>query len=186
MRKRASDVAETRRRIVEATVHLHGTVGPVNTTISAVADEAGVQRSTVYRHFPDEQALFGACTSHWSAQNPWPRNEEWQDEHDPVARLGVALDLLYRYYDRNRRMLFNAMRDIDVMPPFVGEMMRAQIENTHASLMDRWPEDAPRQQLDAAISHAIDFRSWQTFDDAGLPPEEAAQLMTTMIGGLAG
>lgn len=185
MRKRAQDVAETRRRIVEAAVHLHGTVGPANTTISAVADEAGVQRSTVYRHFPDDQALFGACTSHWLAQNPWPRNEEWDDEKNPAARLGIALDLIYRYYANNRQMLFNAWRDLEVAPPFVGELMRAQVESAHASLMQDWPADAPLDRLAAAVAHAIDFRSWQTFDDAGLPPSEAARLMTEMVSSLA-
>ena len=72
MRKRLEDVEETRRRIVEATVELHGTVGPANTTYAGVAALADVQRSTVYRHFPDEEALFGACTSHWFARHPWP------------------------------------------------------------------------------------------------------------------
>ena len=76
-RRRAELEDETRRRITEAAVELHGTVGPARTTISAVAERAGVQRATLYRHFPDEEALFDACSSHWAAQHPLPDLADW-------------------------------------------------------------------------------------------------------------
>ena len=59
-KRRAELEADTRRRITETAVELHGTVGPARTSISAVAERAGVRRSTLYRHFPDEAALFDA------------------------------------------------------------------------------------------------------------------------------
>ena len=46
MNRRAEQVDETRERITEAAVRLHTTVGPANTSIAAVAEEAG-------RHPPD-------------------------------------------------------------------------------------------------------------------------------------
>lgn len=179
MGKRLEDVEETRRRIVEAAVELHGTVGPSKTTFSAVADMAGVQRSTVYRHFPDEEALFGACTSHWLARHPWPRPDDWRVEGDPIARLRLGLRDLYRYYDDNEQMLSNSFRDVEVMPPFVGELMRAQIEGMHAALMEGRPHD---RTTVVAIAHALDFRTWGSLADHGLGPDEAAGLMTDMVG----
>lgn len=184
MRKRLEDVEETRRRIVEATVELHGTVGPANTTYAGVAALANVQRSTVYRHFPDEAALFGACTSHWFARHPWPRTEEWRAEQDPLSRLRRGLRELYRYYEENERMLSNAWRDAEVMPAFVGEMMQAQVDHTGAVLLEAWP-DPDRRSLRLAIAHALDLRTWRSLVDAGAAHDEAAELMATMVGCVA-
>lgn len=183
MRKRLEDVEETRRRIVEAAVDLHGSVGPANTTFSAVAELADVQRSTVYRHFPDEEALFGACTSHWLARNPWPRAADWREHADPLRRLGVGLRDLYRYYESNRSMIANSFRDIEVMPSFVGEMMRAQLTEMHEVLTEGWEHADPR--LGAVVAQALDFRAWSALDDAGLDPVEAADVMAEMISCLA-
>src|SRR5215211_773494 len=86
-RRRAELEADTRLRITEATVDLHGSVGPARTTISAVAERAGVQRATVYRHFSDEEALFDACSSHWMAQHPLPDPAAWAAIQDAHERL---------------------------------------------------------------------------------------------------
>ena len=184
MRKRLEDVEETRRRIVEAAVELHGTVGPSHTTISGVADKADVQRSTVYRHFPDEEALFGACTSHWLARHPWPRPDDWRVETDGAHRLERGLGELYRYYDENHQMMFNSFRDIEDMPAFVGESLRAQLENMHVALMEPWPRPAD-ERLQIAVRHALDFRTWMSFASNGLTPGRASALMTAMVAGLA-
>ena len=85
--KRAKQTGETRQRIVEAVVELHRTVGPANTSISAIADLAGVQRLTVYRHFEDDAAIFRACTSHYLALNPPPDPVAWQNIADAAERL---------------------------------------------------------------------------------------------------
>ena len=186
MRKRREDIDETRQRIVEAAVELHGTVGPAHTTFSAVAERAGVQRSTVYRHFADEEALFGACTSHWLAAHPFPSPEAWAAITDPVERLRRALRDLYRYFDANEEMLANSYRDIEVMPAFVGELMRAQVAAVHAALMAAWSEDLPeRARLAAAVGFAIDFRAWQAIADTDLAPDEAADLLTGMVASIA-
>src|ERR1700687_4004038 len=100
MQLRAESQQQTPLRITESAVALHGTVGPSRTSISAVAAHAGVRRSTVYRHFPDEAALFDACTAHWAAANPPPDLGAWSAIEDPEARLRVALDQLYRFYRR--------------------------------------------------------------------------------------
>src|SRR6478752_8008593 len=92
MRRRAESQLETRRRITESAVELHGTLGPARTSMSAVAEHAGVRRSTLYRHFPDEGALFGACSAHWAAENPPPDIARWAEIEDPDERLALALD----------------------------------------------------------------------------------------------
>lgn len=185
MRKRREDIEETRRRIVEAAVALHGSVGPARTTVSAVAEEAGVQRSTVYRHFADEEALFGACTSHWLAANPWPRPDTWTSIEEPRARLEHGLRDLYTYFARNGAMLANSYRDIEVMPAFVGELMRAQVEAMHAALLAPWPEQDDRRRIASALRVALDFRTWSALADANLEPRVAAELMASMVASLA-
>src|SRR5262245_13503681 len=111
LKQRATEMADTRRRITEAAVELHGTVGPVRTTISAIAARAGVQRHTVYRHFPTEADLFLACSNHFNAENPQPDQELWRVIGDPRERLFRALDDVYAYYEHTGRMYANVLRD---------------------------------------------------------------------------
>jgi AcrR family transcriptional regulator len=180
MRKRQDDVQQTRQRIVDAAVELHGTVGPAQTTVSAIAELAGVQRSTVYRHFEDDDALFGACTSQWFASHPWPSPSGWTTVADPVERLEAGLRQLYRYFDENRQMLANVSRDLLAMPLFVQELMRAHTHATLVVLMEPWAE-AGVDQLEPALALAVDFNSWLAVDRAGLTPDEAAATMTRML-----
>ena len=122
MNERAKSQEETRLRIVEATMHLHEEVGPRATTISAIAERAGVQRLTVYRHFADETAVFEACTSHWLELNPPPDPAAWEAIADPRARLEAALEAFYRYYSGTRRMWDASHRDVADVPALQGPM----------------------------------------------------------------
>src|SRR5215210_2383970 len=87
LKKRAEEMAQTHRRITEAAIELHGTVGPSRTTMSAVAKRAGVERRTLYRHFPNEADLFVACSTHYFDANPWPELGDWRAIRDPQERL---------------------------------------------------------------------------------------------------
>src|SRR5689334_20207903 len=109
-------MAETRRRITEAAVELHGSVGPAQTTISAVAEKAGVQRNTVYRHFPTDDDLFAACSGLFDAMYPPPDIEAWRAVEDPRERLVRALDNLYAFYEKTDYMLTRVMRDEPFVP----------------------------------------------------------------------
>src|SRR6266508_2785041 len=111
-RKKRRAVLEegTRRRITESAVELHGTLGPSRTSMSAVAEHAGVRRSTLYRHFPDETTLFAACSAHWAAANPVPDLGDWAAIEDPDERLRGALEELYGYYRRTEQMYSNLLR----------------------------------------------------------------------------
>ena len=108
-------MAETHLRITEAAIELHGTVGPSRTTMSAVAERAGVERRTLYRHFPTETELFEACSTHYFAANPWPDLDGWRAIRDPRERLERALDEVYAYYERTEPMLANVLRDAELV-----------------------------------------------------------------------
>src|SRR5215212_3062074 len=99
-KRRLEQEAETRQRIVEAMVALHREVGPARTTISSIAERAGVERLTVYRHFPDDRSMFEACTSHYATQVPGPDPAAWAGMEEPAERLRAALLSFYDYYRR--------------------------------------------------------------------------------------
>src|SRR5215469_7214631 len=116
LKRRAQQQDETRQRIVEAAVQLHETLGPAHTSISAIAEQAGVERLTVYRHFPDEQTLFTACTGHYLAAHPLPEPADWMQMADPETRLSAALTEIYAYYQRTERMQLTSARDLPELP----------------------------------------------------------------------
>ena len=150
-KRRAELEAETRRRITETAVELHGTVGPARTSISAIAERAGVRRSTVYRHFPDEAALFDACRSHWAAANPLPDIGAWAAIEDPDERLRTALDELYAFYRRTERMMENLHRDERTMPLVAEHFARVpRVHGRRAGPADARPRRArPPPRRDA-------------------------------------
>ncbi|MET0558747.1 MAG: helix-turn-helix domain-containing protein [Solirubrobacterales bacterium] len=185
MKRRAEQEAETRLRITESAVALHGTVGPARTSVSAVAEHAGVRRSTVYRHFPDEAALFGACSAHWAARHPPPDVTAWERIGDPDDRLATALGELYAYYHRNEEMLDNLLRDAPVVP-IVAELMQPMGQflafATEILLRGRGARGKARDRQRAAIGHALAFATWQDLTRAqGLDDAEAAALMSRLV-----
>jgi AcrR family transcriptional regulator len=184
-RRRAMLEDETRRRITEAAVDLHGSVGPARTTISAVAERAGVQRATVYRHFPDEEALFGACSAHWRAQHPLPDLASWAAVDDPSDRLRIALTDLYAWYGQGEWMLEKTTRDAALVPamrPAVESMGAWFGEALVTILRGRRERGARRRRVEAAIGHAISFTTWRSLvREQGLPNDDAVHLMQRLV-----
>jgi AcrR family transcriptional regulator len=175
---------DTRRRITESAVELHGTLGPSRTSISAVAEHAGVRRSTVYRHFADEAALFDACSAHWSAANPPPDPLAWSSIDDPGERLRVALGELYAFYGRTARMLENLLRD-EHLPLVRGRFgaFRGYLQSAQDTLLTgRSLRGRARRRTRAAIGHAIAFSTWRSLvREQGLGAGEAAELMCALV-----
>ena len=179
LKKRAEAQDETRRRITEATVELHGSVGAAHTTISAIAERAGVQRLTVYRHFPDERSLFEACTGHWLAQHPPPDFTPWTEIEDPTERAQTALRELYGWYAANEQMLANSERDRPVVP-MLAELTdpRPMHEAVVGILMAGRPR---RKAVRALLGHAVAFPTWRSLcRTQGLSEREAARLMARL------
>ncbi|MDX2974592.1 TetR/AcrR family transcriptional regulator [Kribbella solani] len=181
MRKRADDVGRTRRRIVEAAVELHGTAGPALTSIAAIAERAGVTRLTVYRHFPDETALFQACSGHWMSQQKLPAPEKWSAIEDPLERLRVGLADLYRFYRDAEQMLTLVARDAHAIPQPIRAAREATTKQHLAVLTAAWPPPAnPLRQ--AAVAHATSFTTWRSLcRDQALTNPQAVDLMTTLV-----
>lgn len=176
---------EIRQRIVEAAIALHTTVGPARTTISEVARTAGVQRLTVYRHFPREDDLFLACTEHGWERNPLPEFERWREIRDPEQRLRAALGELYEYYERVGDAFLVILRDLPVRPA---------LAEANAPYFARWGEmrdvlargwearGARRRRLLAALEHSLDLRTWESLRRrCDLAAEDAVELLVSLV-----
>jgi AcrR family transcriptional regulator len=185
LKKRAAEMAETRRRITEAAVELHGTVGPARTTLSAVAERAGVQRHTVYRHFPSEDALFAACSTHYMAAHPLPSLEAWRAVDDPHERLARALDEVYAYYERTEPMFSNVIRDaelVDALRPTLVPLQDFLADAVDVLAAGRATRGRRRRVLDAALRHALDFQTWRSLVAAErLTHAEAVELLGALV-----
>ena len=184
-RKRAELEAETRRRITESAVELHGTLGPSRTSMSAVAEHAGVRRSTLYRHFADEMEVFAACSAHWNEAHPVPDLGAWAAIEDPDRRLRVALDELYAFYRGGEGMLANLSRDEAVMPT-VAHYFGAFHEYVAAAgdvlMGGRGLRGRARARVRAALGHALDFSTWRSLARGQeLADDEAARLMYGLV-----
>jgi AcrR family transcriptional regulator len=182
LRKRADAMQNTRRRITEAAVELHGSVGPARTTLSAVAERAGVQRQTVYRHFADEEALFDACSGHFAQANPRPDVEAWRAIADPAERLAVALDELYAYYERTEAMYVNLFRDETLVAPVAARLprFRAYLDDAARVLAAGW--GGRRALVRAAARHAVDFHTWRSLArDGGVRRAGVVELAAAMV-----
>ncbi len=190
MKRRARRQEETHRRITEAAVELHQALGPAKTTISALAERAGVQRLTVYRHFPDERAVLSACSAQYEAQNPPPDPDPWTRIPDPEERLRRALAETYAYHRRTEPMMTKVLRDaqihtptMEVTVPYLRHWDRARY-----ALVAGWgAEDQRLKRLLAALGHALDFWTWRSLvREQGLTDEEAIELMVGMVRSLMG
>ena len=184
MTKRAEQQDETRRRIVESAVALHEALGPARTPMSAVAEHAGVRRSTLYRHFPDEAALFAACTAHWAADHPVPDVGRWRQIDDPEVRLRTALAEQYAFYERAAGMMVSVFRDeADSGVARQLGLYRQYLAGAAEVLMAGRPERGrARRRARAAVGHALAFWTWHSLvSDQGLATDEAIELMCALV-----
>lgn len=183
LRKRAERQRETRRRIVEATVALHESLGPLAASISAIATRADVERLTVRAHFPEPRDLFEACSALFFTRNPPPDPEKWSSIVDPRDRLKPALTELYAFYSRNERMLGNVTRDARLAPDLVGVGFRVLLSRMRSALAAGWTIDPQNEPvLQAALGHALDFTTWRSLArDHGLRDDQAVELMRDLV-----
>lgn len=186
-KKRRAELEDlTRLRITESAVALHGTLGPAHTSISAIAAHAGVRRATVYRHFPDEAALFGACTAHWAAANPPPDLTPWAAIDSPSDRLHQGLLELYGFYRRTANMLENVLRD-EPQAPLITRMLggyRSYLAEARRTMLLGQPERGPAaRRVRAAVGLALAFQTWRSLTrEQELDDRQAADLMCRLVG----
>jgi AcrR family transcriptional regulator len=185
MKRRAELEEQTRRRITESTVALHRELGPARTSISAVAERAGVRRSTVYRHFPDDESLFAACSSHFRATNPPPDPGAWATIEDPEERTATALRELYAFYGQTEEMYTSLLRD-EPLVPIVQRLLQGfygYLRAVEDGLMaGRGLRGRAARRTRAAIGHALAFPTWRSLTrDQGLDDADAVGLMCGLV-----
>jgi AcrR family transcriptional regulator len=185
MKRRAERMQETRRRITEAAVELHQTVGPARATVSAIAEKAGVQRHTYYAHFPEIKDLYRACMGHNLERNPVPDPSRWAEISGPEERLRVALSEVYAYYSRQEAMISNVLRDA-ALDPILQETMvpiYQYWETVRDVIADAYEASGEqRSALLGAIALAQDFQTWHTLvRQQELSQDRAVELMVGMV-----
>ncbi len=191
MRRRAEQVDQTRQRITAAAVRLHTTVGPAHTSIAAVAEEAGVTRLTVYRHFADLDALFEACRAHWSERNPRPDAGAWPAIPDLEVRARRAFGELYGWYRDHADELYPIYRDAAAMPlsaqgaTEAGNRILADALVAGHAGADTDP-DGDGRLLRAVARHLVDFLTWRSLViGQGLDEREAVKIAVRLLTAMA-
>jgi AcrR family transcriptional regulator len=179
LRMRGDQVAETRARIVEAIMGLHGEVGPRNTTVSAIADRAGVERLTVYRHFKGEAEMFAACSGRYLELNPPPDPTTWAGERDPMRRTQRGLADLYAFFSRTAPMFAKIYLDVDEYPSLkkIMDQFDAHLRHLADDVASAWPRDKSMPKRQTILRHATKFATWQSFEAEGVDNQEKIKFM---------
>ena len=183
MVRRGELVEQTRRRITEAAVRLHTTIGPAAASISAVAAAAGVTRVTVYRHFPTLDELYVACRAHWAMENQPPDTVAWTGIEVFDERLRTALEELFAWYAVHADELFPIYRDGAAMPKAAREASRAE-ERAMVEALLRGSDVTGQavRRLRAAVGHATSFWTWRSLVvDQGLSQRDAVALAEQFV-----
>ena len=190
LKARAERMGETRQRIARAAFELHASVGPARTTVSAIAERAGVQRLTVYKHFPRDRDILQACTSYSWELDPPPDPTAWRQLADPEQRLRQGLAELYAYYRRNERLYTNLERDLALVLEQLGEAPPARLQahlelpaRWQAALAAGWPDDAGGAPLrSAALGLAVEFATWRTLARGqALDDAQVVELLVALV-----
>jgi len=182
LKHRAEHQDETRRRIVEAAIELHQAVGPAATTVSEIAERAGVGRVTVYRHFPDELTLVRACSGLYFERHPLPDPELWHEIPDPVERFRTALRGVYEYHRATEEMFTHILADVrdhEVMTLYHAHWQRAT-----DVLVAPWQARGRRRTLlRAGVGLALSFDTWRSLvRDHGLTDDQAIAVALRLVG----
>jgi AcrR family transcriptional regulator len=182
LKRRAEQQAETRRRIVEAAVDLHGSVGPAFTTFSMVAERAGVQRHTLYAHFPDERSLLMACSGLVAERDPLPDAEAWRTIEDQYERLRVGLRAVYDWYERNAELAACVLRDVE-HHALTREIAALRFGPPMAAYQEVLGRKLSAKQR-ALLHLALSFHTWRTLvRESGLKQAAAVSAMVQTIDG---
>lgn len=183
LHKRAETQAATRQRIIETTVALHQEVGPAQTHIAEVARRAGVERATVYKHFPLDGELFAACSAHWRSLHPMPDPHGWADIADHGQRLRTGLEAVYGWYGETRTMTANVLRDSPTLPALEAIISAGLLRNldrlTDTLVAPFGASGRRTKRINFACRAAIDFEFWRRLEPLG--NKEAARLGASLV-----
>lgn len=174
--RRDAAMAETRRRIVEATVALHAEHGAARTTYAMIAARADVAVPTVYKHFPDLTALFGACTSHAGRGAPALGPELFDGIDDTADRLRALASALFARHRALAPWLRWSQHEAALIPELGSFHARTRDEHLRFirdALSPRFGSRPP-EALIGLVEILTRYSAWETLTkDRGLSPEEA-------------
>ena len=183
LKARGAQMAETRARIIEAIMQLHGEIGPRKTTVSAIAERAGVERLTVYRHFNNEAEMFTACSHRYLELNPPPDPSSWAGETDPTKRTKRGLADLYAFFSRTAPMFGKVYLDVEEYPSLkkIMDQFDTHLRDLADNLSSAWPrgKDAERRRI--VLRHAAKFSTWQSLEAEGLKDAEKCSLVLSWL-----
>ena len=181
LKRRAEQQADTRRRIVESALALHGELGPARTSFSQVAERAGVQRNTFYSHFPDERSLLMACSALSLERDPLPEADAWRDIGDRTERLTTGLTAIYAWFERNADLAGCVLRDAE-SSEVVQEIVALRWGPFTAAYEDVLGAGlSPAQR--ALLRLALQYATWRSLvRESALAPDDAVR---TMVGAIA-
>jgi AcrR family transcriptional regulator len=188
MGRRREAIEKTRERIVAAAFELHATIGPSRTTIRAIADRAGLQRHTVYAHFPDLGPLYEACTLHGIRTTGMPEPDGWRRFERPDVRLRHGLTEMLSWYGANETMLVNVLFDIDpdAPTPAAPDPFESRMIGLRDALLEGWPIESERVPMVAAVlSHALAFTTWRSLTSTGLSDDEVHGVLVGLVEAVA-
>src|SRR5690606_30142017 len=154
---------------------------------SAIAERAGVQRLTVYRHLPDEEAVIRACSSHWAASNPAPDPARWDSIADPARRVRTALREFCAYYARTARLWASVRRDAADMPAVQVPLAAydAHLQEVAGHLAEGLDAGKrARAQVAATLCHALSFAAWESLEALGLDDAAKVALVERWLDGI--
>ncbi|WP_374380955.1 TetR/AcrR family transcriptional regulator [Dongia sp.] len=178
--RRAEQTADTRRRIVDAAVQLHSTVGPARSTLSMIAEKAGVQRHTLYAHFPDERSLLMACSGETMARDPFPDAAPWRNIAPGLPRLKQGLIEIYDWYRRNASLAACVLRDAE-SHDLVREISDLRWGPRLALVIEVLSEGLNQKQM-PLLRLAISFHTWRSLvQESGLDTRQAAETGAAML-----
>jgi AcrR family transcriptional regulator len=182
LKRRAEQQAETRQRIVEAAVELHSTIGPARTTLSMIAEHAGVQRHTLYAHFPEQRDIFLACSAHVYERDPMPDASAWRVITDRRERLRAGLTAVYGWYERNADLMACVMRDIE-HHPLVQEVNKLRVGPVVAAWHEVLSAKLSEKQR-VLLPLALSYFTWRTLvRQGGLKTAAAVDAMVEAVVG---
>jgi AcrR family transcriptional regulator len=185
LKARAEAQRLTREQIVQATVDLHRELGPARTTVAEIARRAGVQRLTVYNHFPEPAALFGACQARWIQLHPLPDLAAALAHDQPVERFRAALLGYYRWYRETAPMAEWVQRDraaVSALDELLHRTADARLDQLAHQLATALPADGrPADLMRALVRLALDFWTWRRLNREGLDDPTAATAMTNAV-----
>jgi TetR/AcrR family transcriptional regulator of autoinduction and epiphytic fitness len=184
---RTARARRTQRAIVDALLELIEE-GDLSPTAPRIAERAAVSLRSIYQHFEDLEALFGAAATR--------QLERILGMASPIPPTG-ALDERLSAFVRQRGRVLEAMTPVRraalLQEPFSQQLKesrrsmqnlgRAEIGRVFAAELDRLPPTV-RKEVQAGLETASTWSSWDHLRSTGLSCESSRRIMRRMMHAL--